>query len=421
MLSMIICDTTSDLSQAAPSLHETLFARFGSSSEEIKNAAAFALGNVATGNPGLYLPFIVAAVRAGQHQYLSVLSLKEAISQSVSLPESRASIAPFVNEIWQLLFERAEADLEDSTRNAIAECLGLLSTADAATFLPQLQSRLTAPRPETRATVVSAIRYTFADHSSDRADYDILLEPLAIEFLRLVRDPDLNVRRIALGAVNSAAHSKSHLIRNSLGELLPLLYHETLVNESLITVVEMGPFKHKVDGGLDARKAAFECLYALLDTCLADIEIFEFIKTVQSGITDPSHEIKIISHLMLQRLAQVSPTALSTRMDASADALKDTLLSTTKSSAVKQEIEKHRELCRAAAKTLWALIGLVGNDSSIAPKLVDVLRDVRASNSVGSELVAAVEKENAAMAATTTGTNSTSAQLLINSQNHLLR
>nr|KAJ3418734.1 Cullin-associated NEDD8-dissociated protein 1 [Polyrhizophydium stewartii] len=410
-----------DLSQAAPQLHTLLFGLFDSTSEEIKNAAAFALGNVATGNLSLYLPVIVEAVRTdAKHQYLSVLALKEVISLSVLTPESRAALAPFVADIWQLLFDKAETDLEESTRNAIAECLGQLSTADAPTFLPQLQSRLAAHKAETRATVVSAIRYTFAEHAS-RDQYDLLLAPIIIEFLRLVQDKDLTVRRVTLGALNSAAHSKPHLIRNSLGELLPLLYAETHVNRDLIRIVEMGPFKHEVDTGLDARKSAFECMYTLLDTCLGQIEIFAFIQRVLAGIEDPAHDIKLLSHLMLQRLAIVSPTALAAHLDGTADGLRKTLTSKTKPSAVKQEIEKHRELVHAASKSLVLLAHVAGiavlssaagpgisSPASAAPastntagssadlatpRFAELVRDMKAPGSPVAEVISNVERE----------------------------
>lgn len=54
--------------------------------------------------------------------------------------------------------------------------------------------------------------------------------------------------------MNSAALRKPHLIRSVLNELIPLLYEETVVKEELIHTVEMGPFKHKVDDGLEIRK-----------------------------------------------------------------------------------------------------------------------------------------------------------------------
>jgi cullin-associated NEDD8-dissociated protein 1 len=45
-----------------------------------------------------------------------------------------------------------------------------------------------------------------------------------------------------------AAHNKPMLIRDLLKELLPKLYNETRVRQDLIREVEMGPFKHTVDG-----------------------------------------------------------------------------------------------------------------------------------------------------------------------------
>ena len=54
----------------------------------------------------------------------------------------------------------------------------------------------------------------------------------------------------------------------------------------------MGPFKHEVDDGLDLRKAAFECMYTLLDTCVDRIDIFEFLSHVQDGLKD-HYDIKV--------------------------------------------------------------------------------------------------------------------------------
>lgn len=50
--------------------------------------------------------------------------------------------------------------------------------------------------------------------------------------------------------------------------------------------VEMGPFKHTVDDGLDVRKAAFECMYTLLESCLDRLDIYEYLNHVEDGLKD---------------------------------------------------------------------------------------------------------------------------------------
>ena len=59
----------------------------------------------------------------------------------------------------------------------------------------------------------------------------------------------------------------------------------------------MGPFKHEVDDGLDLRKAAFECMYTLLDTCVDRLDIFEFLSHVQDGLKD-HYDIKVLTTLL---------------------------------------------------------------------------------------------------------------------------
>ena len=61
---------------------------------------------------------------------------------------------------------------------------------------------------------------------------DPLLRSSMGEFLEALHDPDLNVRRVALVAFNSAAHNKPALIRDLLHSTLPHLYSETKVRVS---------------------------------------------------------------------------------------------------------------------------------------------------------------------------------------------
>jgi cullin-associated NEDD8-dissociated protein 1 len=42
------------------------------------------------------------------------------------------------------------------------------------------------------------------------------------------------------------------------------LYKETIINPYLIRTVQMGPWTHKVDDGLEARKTAYETMYTLV-------------------------------------------------------------------------------------------------------------------------------------------------------------
>ena len=46
----------------------------------------------------------------------------------------------------------------------------------------------------------------------------------------------------------------------------------------------MGPFKHKIDDGLELRKAAFECMDVLLERCKDRINMPEFITHLEQGL-----------------------------------------------------------------------------------------------------------------------------------------
>jgi hypothetical protein len=71
-----------DLS-SVPEVAEVLLSAFGSTSEEVKSVAAFALGSVASGNLDVYLEVIMREMRARpKREYLLLHSLKEVIYKS---------------------------------------------------------------------------------------------------------------------------------------------------------------------------------------------------------------------------------------------------------------------------------------------------------------------------------------------------
>lgn len=77
-----------------------------------------------------------------------------------------------------------------------------------------------------RTTVVTAVKFTISDQPQT---IDPLLRQCIGQFLNTLQDPDVNVRRVALIAFNSAAHNKPSLIRDLLDTILPQLYSETKV------------------------------------------------------------------------------------------------------------------------------------------------------------------------------------------------
>ncbi|KIM50021.1 hypothetical protein SCLCIDRAFT_12402, partial [Scleroderma citrinum Foug A] len=211
---------------------------FSASEEGVRTAAAFSAGNIAIGNLHQFLPAILRISESDpSKRLLSLHALKEVVTHG-----SHGQLEPVADQLWIPLFRNSTSDTEESTRNVAASCLGKLTTTQPSRYLPQLHTHIRDESPAVRATVISAIRYTFADSTPS---YDELLAPLVMDFLGLMKDSDLTVRRLALSALNSAARTKPHLVRDHLPALLPILYSETVVKPDLIRTVQMGPWQHK--------------------------------------------------------------------------------------------------------------------------------------------------------------------------------
>lgn len=304
-------------------LFEIILSFFKHDSEEVRSAAAFAAGNLAVGVPDVYVPAIITRISAAKDESERLLllhAIKEVILHSPS-----AQLESLADTLWAPLFSatdatpasKADSTGGDGIRNVIAACIGKLTTTVPAKFLPQLQQLLYSS-PSNRAIVAAAVRYTFIDTSNG---YDELIAPIIVEFLSLMKDENLIVRRLSLASLNAALQNKPYLIVDKLDILQPLLYQETYVKKELQREVTMGPWKVIEDDGLENRKTAYETMYTLLGACFSKIDLPTFTARVLVSLSDVN-EVKILGLMLLLRLGQVSPESVIPRLDEVVESLK---------------------------------------------------------------------------------------------------
>jgi len=66
--------------------------------------------------------------------------------------------------------------------------------------------------------------------------------------------------------------------------------------------VDLGPFKHKIDDGLELRKAAFECMDVLLERCKDRINMSEFITHLEKGLQVTLLHVHMVQQKALTRM-----------------------------------------------------------------------------------------------------------------------
>jgi len=321
-------------------------------SEQLKNAASYALGNVSVGNLKEFLPLIIKGIRENNKtKYLLIHSLKEIITEA-----DESKLKPFINDTVPLLFENCDNE-EEGIRNVVAECLGKLAMVDYSNVMPKLKALLKESEVK-RATVISAVKYTITEQPKE---IDASLKVDLQDFLSMLnKTQNVAVRRACVLLLNSAAHNKPKLVQDSLDKILPNLYAECVFDESLVRTIQLGPFKHKIDDGLELRKSAFECLDTILDQFKSRIDPNKFIAQIPNGLDDENNDIKILTYLIIGKLAVRFPADLLSAIDAIVPPLSKTLKKKEKENAVAQEKERHQELLKAALKAVAALKNLSG-------------------------------------------------------------
>lgn len=234
--------------------------RFFEGNDKTSHAAALALGRAGAGNISVYVPMILTTIgkntTSPNHKQLLLHAIREIVNS-----EDHSELAPYIQELWNQVNAASQSA---SSRSVGAECLGRLAIVDPSSFYPQLKEFLSPVTTSValRSLGLSALRVTVTSDSSiaHTSQVSKALRPLIKSVLELVpKEDDLENRRVGLTIINAAMHTRfEDVIEPLMSEVLPAILNETKIRTELIKEVTMGPFKHKVDDGLECRKV---CLY----------------------------------------------------------------------------------------------------------------------------------------------------------------
>ncbi|XEV06153.1 hypothetical protein FSHL1_011440 [Fusarium sambucinum] len=309
--------------------------QFHDEPDKVSLSAAVALGQAGSGNVPEFLPVILKTMqKGGNTQYLLIQSIKE-ILQAISAQST--DLRNYAPTIWDELLKAS-----DNADNKVvcAECVGRLVTLDPAIFVPRLQALLEDKSLGIRGMAVQAVRYTLPE--SDEVLDAMLRDVLISMLLTILQDSDMDIRRLAMTTLTTAARTKPDMILPHLGKLMPYVLQESVIKKELVREVMMGPFKHTVDDGLEVRKSAYETLYALMETAFSRINNIDFYDRVVAGLKD-DNDIRQFCNLMVTKLIAIDPDETTRRLNSIAEAYRSVLSVKLKDNAVKQDIEKQEE------------------------------------------------------------------------------
>jgi cullin-associated NEDD8-dissociated protein 1 len=387
---------------AAARLKAIYVGYFESSSEDLKNAAAYALGNAAVGSPSTFLQAIVGKLDEDnkKQQYLLLSALREFIQCSSRKSSGGQHIANSLSVIIPTL-ERHCSDEEEGVRTMVAECLGSLTCLQPEVTLKKLEELqnahfvITSPNCivaeddiESKKnallcwTVASSIKLAIAGKVDS-----FQLARFMPTFVKLLQQDELHVRNASLLMVYSAVHHMPNVVAGLMKDsIMPSLYE--VANLKLERKVDLGPFTHTVDDALPLRKAALSIFATCLENIPGSLDITEFMPVLAKALGD-AEDIQLHAHQIVVSMCARQPTYIVASLDTFVDPLEKTMNKKPGQKAG-TELERLNDWIKSALRVMLTLSKLEGAMNS--RKFADFVERVKGNSKFITQLCALEEE-----------------------------
>lgn len=361
--------------------------------EDIKLTAAFAYGRAASGNAGRALMAkLVADVESGKpHKYFALRAVKEALVAQTQDGEAKASFVENKDKIVNIFFAHSEDEhAVDVAHEGIGRCLQLDPP-----LITKFARSIGSSGPGVQSCILAGLRFAVTGSRHQQVD-DALKQNLATFMSYLCKSFPLNVRKASVQLISAAAYSRPNLLLlPAMNSCFANLLEETAVDPSLVSTVDLGPFKHIVDKGLELRKLAVEGLTTMVDSANKSNSVLDFVGNY-AGVVDrmttalnapAEHDLEInqAARVILGKLAKLPAAsgAVLAKMDAIATQLKTTATAKPKDGQEADKIEDANKQSIVCAIRLGTIAGATQNAKyqdmwttiqTKAPKFLDAAR-----------------------------------------------
>eukprot|EP00934_Nitzschia_sp_Nitz4_P009374 Nitzschia sp. Nitz4//scaffold383_size13514//5188//9241//NITZ4_008976-RA/size13514-augustus-gene-0.1-mRNA-1//1//CDS//3329549939//9364//frame0 len=339
---------------------------FDSPSDDLKNAAAYALGRAAVGTQSVFLPIIVDSLKDANQkkQYLLLSALRGFIQSSYqhSGGEGVASTIPVILPHLQNHF----SDAEESVRTMVAECLGSLTCMQPQLMLEKLAGLVekhvaveapngTVDPADTTSKKNAYVCWTIATSIklaiAGKVDSTQMMAQMPT-LLKLLEVKELSARNASLLMVYSAVHHMPQVVVGLLkDQIIPTLYE--VAGFKLERKVDLGPFTHKVDDALPLRKATFSIFATCLENMPGNLDIAAFMPVLAKALGDVE-DVQLQAHQIVIAMCSRQPADLV----ASAELFVEPLEKTVNKKAGQKtgtELERLQEWIKSGLRATVAL------------------------------------------------------------------
>lgn len=265
---------------------------FRSGNEEVRTAGSISLGLLTVGNPDFFLQKVFDLLDKADKasKYLFLYTIRDIIVHS---PHCLKNYLP---RLLPLLMQHS-AHEDIVVRSLVTENIGRLFVVYSTDMMNSIESGLKDRNALTRQTVVGSFKYGGA-----KATEAMSLEMVMGDLRKLVMDKDVTVQKGALEAVMTIVHNQPKTVSADLEHVLQAALSQTAVRPELISEVDLGPFKHKVDNGVPLRIAAFNLIEHVIEKYPHATQHPGLVDSVIRGLDDPQEEVMVNCMHVVTRL-----------------------------------------------------------------------------------------------------------------------